>query len=167
MLGLAYSTAGRGTDAVPLLEMAVKPDIMRHHPQGSGYPFVWLANSYLHMSRFVEANDAVLQALDTAQRQEERGHEAWARFTQAQIERAAGSPLDTVTSRYDCALKLAEDCKMRPLAAICRFHLATVQLEFAQPSEARAILDEARNEFKIMGMTSWLGQADQQLGVQK
>jgi tetratricopeptide (TPR) repeat protein len=166
ILGFAFSAAGRKTDAVPLLEMAVRPENLRYHPQGSGYPLVWLADGYLHASRFEEAGVAVVKALDTAQRQEERGHEAWARFTQARIEQASGAPLHTVASRFRSALELAESCEMRPLAALCRFHLGTAQLEFAQPIAARTLLEEARNEFRIMGMASWLGQADQLLGVQ-
>jgi tetratricopeptide (TPR) repeat protein len=164
ILGLAFSAAGRQTDAVPLLEMAARPDNLRHHPQGSGYPLVWLADGYLHASRFAEAGDAVLQALDIARRQEERGHEAWAQYTQAQIERAVGSPLDTVVSRYGSALELAERCEMRPLAALCRYRLGALRLEFAQPEEASALLNEARNAFRIMGMASWLDQADRLLG---
>ena len=113
----------------------------------------------------VVCGDAVLRALDTARRQEERGHEAWARFTQAQIERAAGSPFDTVASRYGSALELAELCDMRPLAALCRFRLGAAQLECAQPREARALLDEARHEFRIMGMAGWLDQADRLSGA--
>jgi tetratricopeptide (TPR) repeat protein len=166
ILGFAFSAAGRKTDAVPLLEMAVRPENLRYHPQGSGYPLVWLADGYLHASRFEEAGVAVVKALDTAQRQEERGHEAWARFTQAQIEQAVGSPLDTVASRYSSALEIAERCEMRPLAALCRFRLGAAQLAFAPPREARALLEEARNAFRIMGMASWLEQADQLLGDQ-
>jgi Tfp pilus assembly protein PilF len=147
--------------------MAVRPENLRHHPQGSGYPLVWLAGGYLHASRQSEAGDAVLQALDTARRQEERGHEAWARFTQAQIELAVGSSLDTVASRYGSALELAERCEMRPLAALCRFRLGAAYLEFGQPREARALLDEASKAFRAMGMASWLVQADQLLGSQK
>jgi tetratricopeptide (TPR) repeat protein len=167
MLGLAFSAAGRATDAVPLLEIAVRPENLRHHPQGSGYPLVWLADGYLRASRFAEAGTAVLQALDIAQRQEERGHEAWARFTQAGIEQALGLPLDAVASRYGSALALAERCRMRPLAALCRVRLGAAQLEFGQPREARALLDGARNEFRVMGMASWLDQADRLSGVPK
>src|SRR6185436_19672299 len=139
--------------------LAAHPDNLRHHPQGSGYPLVWLADGYLQASRLAEAGDTVLQALDTAQRQEERGHEAWARFTQAGIEWAAGSLLDTVAARYGSALDLAERCEMRSLAAFCRFRLGAAQLE-SQPSEARALLEAARQAFRSMGMASWLAQAD-------
>jgi predicted ATPase/class 3 adenylate cyclase len=160
ILGLAFSAAGRQTDAIPLLEVAVRPENLRHHVQGSGYPLVWLAEGYLHASRLVEAGDAVLQALDIAQRQEERGHEAWARYTQAEIEQAAGSPLDTIASRYGTALALAQHCGMRPLAALCRFRLGAAQLEVGQAKQGRALLEEARNAFRTMGMASWLDRAE-------
>jgi class 3 adenylate cyclase/tetratricopeptide (TPR) repeat protein len=167
LLGLAFSTSSRGTDAVALLEMAVKPENMRYHPQGSGYPLVWLADGYLHASRFAEASDAVMQALDIAKRQEERGHEAWALFTQAQIEQAAGVSLNTVVSRYGSALDLAEICNMRPLAARCQLRLGAAQLDLAHRKEALALLNEARDVFRLMGMTSWLDQANRLLAVQK
>jgi class 3 adenylate cyclase/tetratricopeptide (TPR) repeat protein len=165
ILGLALSAAGRQTDAIPLLEMAVRPENLRHHVQGSGYPLVWLAEGYLRASRFAEAGHAVLQALDIVQRQEERGHEAWARFTQAGIEQAVGSPFDTVASRYSLALELAERCGMRPLAALCRFRLGAAQLEVGQADEGRLLLENARDAFSTMGMASWLGRAERLLEV--
>lgn len=160
MLGLAFSTCGRQTEAVPLLEMAVKPENMRYHPQGSGYPLVWLADGYLHAACFAEASDAVLQALDIARRQEERGHEAWGLFTQAQIEQAVGAPRDTVLSRYRSALALAELCQMRPLVARCHLLLGAAHLDFADSTEALALLGKAREAFCGMGMTGYVKQLD-------
>lgn len=167
ILGLAFSIAGRETDAISLLEMAVRPENLRHHVQGSGYPLVWLAEGYLQASRLAEAREAALQALDIARRQEERGHEAWTRYTQGEIERAAGSPLDAIASGYGSALELAQRCGMRPLAALCRFRLGAAQLEAGQAKQARALLDEARDAFRVMGMASWLERTDRFLGIQK
>ena len=160
LLGLALSTAGRQTDAIPLLETAIRPDNVRHHVQGSGYPLVWLAEGYLQASRLTEAVDVVSQALDIARRQEERAHEAWARYVQAQIDSATGAPLDAVVSRYNAALELAESCGMRPLAALCRYRLGTAQLENGEATQGRALLDVARNAFRDMGMAGWLDRAD-------
>jgi tetratricopeptide (TPR) repeat protein len=120
VLGLALVAAGRDQDAIPLLESAVQPEILRYHPEGAAYPFVWLAEAYCGVGRFPEAREAVARALDVARRYGELGHEAWARFAQAEIERAAGQPTETQTSKYQIALDLAERCKMRPLAALCR-----------------------------------------------
>jgi class 3 adenylate cyclase/tetratricopeptide (TPR) repeat protein len=166
VLGFALSTADRVMDAVPLLEMAVQPENMRYHPQGSGYPLVWLADGYLHASRLPAARDAVMQALEVAQRQEERGHEAWALYIQAQIEQVAGSASDAVVSCYGSALELAEHCGMRPLAALCRLRLGAQQLELEQPVEAKGLLEVARNSFGVMGMVKWLERTDQLLSVQ-
>jgi tetratricopeptide (TPR) repeat protein len=166
VLGLAYSAAGRDSDAIPMLELAVKPEILGHHPQGSGYPLVWLADGYLHASRYTEAREAVSQAIDIALRQKERGHEAWARYTQAGIERAADSSLDTISAAYGGALEIAERCGMRPLGALCRFRLGATKLAFGQTQNGRALLDEARAAFHTMGMVRWSKQADSLLKAQ-
>jgi tetratricopeptide (TPR) repeat protein len=166
VLGLAYSAAGRESDAIPLLELAVKPENLRYHPQGSGYPLVWLADGYLHASRFADARETVSRALDIAQSQEERGHEAWARYTQADIERAAGSSLDTVAGHYGLALAIAENCGMRPLAGLCHLRLGAMQLAAGQAQDGRALLEAARSAFRGMGMTSWLREADRHLEAQ-
>jgi tetratricopeptide (TPR) repeat protein len=120
LLGLAYSAAGRCSDAIPLLEEAVSADSLHHHPEGSGYPFVWLAQGYARAGRCAEARDAVARALATARTQGERGHEAWARFTEAQIETVAGAPIATVAGRYRRAHALAGRCGMAPLVQLCR-----------------------------------------------
>ncbi len=160
ILGLAFSAAGRHSDAIPLLELAVKPEILRHHPEGSGYPFVWLADAYLRAARLSEAGEAAARAVDTARQQGERGHEAWARFTQAEIERANRSPMASVTSAYEIALDLAERSAMRPLAALCHFGLASAGVEIEGTNEGSQSFNEARDAFRVMGMKYWSDQAD-------
>jgi len=120
VLGLALANAGSTLDAIPLLESAVQPETLRYHPEGAAYPFVWLAEAYCSAERFSEAHEAATRALDTARRYGELGHEAWAQYTLAEIERAVGEPSETATSAHHLALHLAERCKMRPLAALCR-----------------------------------------------
>jgi class 3 adenylate cyclase/tetratricopeptide (TPR) repeat protein len=160
ILGLAYSTAGRHSDAIPLLELAVKPEILRHHPEGSGYPFVWLADAYLRATRIPEARKAASRAVEVARKQDERGHEAWARFTQAEIERASRSPMVSVISAYDTALDLAERSAMRPLSALCHFGLASVAVEFEDEKDRRESFEAARGSFRAMGMKHWLDQTN-------
>jgi len=167
ILGLAFSAAGRHSDAIPLLELAVKPEILRHHPEGSGYPFVWLANAYLRATRLSEAREAAARAVDTARKQNERGHEAWARFTQAEIERANRSPIASVTSAYEIARDLAERSAMRPLAALCRLGLASAGVEIEGTSEGNQSFNEARDAFRVMGMKYWSDQADRLFEIER
>lgn len=164
VLGLALVAAGRDSDAIPLLESAVQPGTLRYHPEGSGYPFVWLAEAYCGAGRHPEAREAATRALDIAGRYGELGHEAWARFAQAEIENAAGLPLVTATSMYRAALGLAERCNMRPLAALCRFRLGTRHLEAEESGEARASLRESQEAFREMKMDLWLDRANRLLG---
>ncbi len=160
ILGLAFSGAGRHSDAIPLLELAVKPEILQHHPEGSGYPFVWLADAYLRAARLSEAREAAARAVDIARQQGERGHEAWARFTQAEIERADRSPIASVASAYEIARELAERGAMRPLAALCRLGLASAGVEIEGTNEGSQSFNEARDAFRVMGMKYWSDQAD-------
>jgi class 3 adenylate cyclase/tetratricopeptide (TPR) repeat protein len=160
ILGLAFSTVDRHSEAIGLLELAVEPENLRHHPQGSAYPLVWLAGAYLRAARLTEAREAAGRAVDIARIQGERGHEAWARFTRAEIERADRSPLADVTSSYGIALELAKGSAMRPLAALCHLGIASYGLEFDGEEGAHQSFNEARDSFRAMGMTHWLGQAD-------
>jgi len=163
ILGLALSATGKGSDAIQLLERAVEPETLRHHPQGSAYPFVWLADAYLNAARISEAREAASRAVETARQQEERGHEAWARFTQAEIESASQSPIATVTSVYRVALDLAERGAMRPLAALCHLGLASASSEFEGALEKSKSFNLARESFRTMGMKHWLARVDRLL----
>ncbi|HKJ51571.1 MAG TPA: adenylate/guanylate cyclase domain-containing protein [Gammaproteobacteria bacterium] len=160
MLGLAYCMAKRQAEAVQLLEMAARPENMRHHVQGSGFPLVWLADGYLQASRFTDARVTILQALDVARRQGEQGHQAWALLVEAEIQVAEGSPADVVASTFDAALELAERCGMRPLAARCRFSRGVARLGIAAAGGGRESIEEARKAFGELGMSSWLERAD-------
>jgi len=157
ILGLALSAAGRHEDAIVLLEDAVKPEFLDHHPQGSGYPFVWLARTHLDMGQLQDARNAVVRAVNLARQLREGGHEAWARFTQAEIERASGSSLSKVTSAYERALQMADARAMRPLAARCRLGLALSVT--GESAEGDSLLKQARNAFSDMGMIYWVDQA--------
>ncbi|MDX2315485.1 MAG: adenylate/guanylate cyclase domain-containing protein [Gammaproteobacteria bacterium] len=157
VLGLAFSAVGRHSDAIPLLERAVQPELLSHHPQGSGYPYVWLADAYLRAARLADAREAVARAVEIAEKQSERGHEAWARFTQAEFEKANGSPMGAVNSAYEVAHDLAVRAAMRPLAALCKLGFA---LTADDAKEATNALSEARSSFLDMGMRHWLDQAE-------
>jgi tetratricopeptide (TPR) repeat protein len=164
ILGLAFSAAGRHGDAIRLLQLAVKPEILHHHPEGSGYPFVWLAEAYLRAARLSEAREAAARALAIARKQEEHAHEAWARFTQAEIERASRSPVSKVTSAYEVALDGAERGAMRPLAALCQLGLALTDVEIGGAKTVSQSLIDARESFRTMGMQFWLDQANRLSG---
>jgi class 3 adenylate cyclase/tetratricopeptide (TPR) repeat protein len=163
VLGLALVAAGRNGDAIPLLESAVQPETLGHHPEGCAYPFVWLAEAYRDAGRISAAREAATRALHIARGFGELGHQAWALFTQAEIEKAAGSPLATVTSTYQAALDLAERRKMRPLAARCRFGLGAQQLEAGKSGEGLELLRAAQDAFRQMSMTPWLDRANRLL----
>jgi hypothetical protein len=138
----------------------VDADTLHYHPEGSGYPFVWLADGYLRAARLSEAHEAVARALAIARKQDERGHEAWALFTQAEIERANRSSIESVISAYDIALDIAELCSMHPLIARCHFGLALVDIEMEGAKEGSQSLNKARDSFSAMGMKHWLDQMD-------
>jgi class 3 adenylate cyclase/tetratricopeptide (TPR) repeat protein len=160
LLGLAYSNAGRHADAISSLELAIEPETLRHHPEGSGYPLVWLADAYLRDNRLTEARELAARAVETARKQGERGHEAWARFTQAEIERANRSPIASVISTYNIVLDLAELGAMRPLAALCDLGLALTEVEIGGAKAGSQSFSKARDSLRAMGMKHLLDQPD-------
>ena len=158
VLGLAYCAVGRISEAISLLEQAISPDYLGHHPQGSGYPLVWLAEAYLCDNRCSDAASVAARALETAQQQGERGHEAWARFVMAEIERSEGKSVQSLVPAYRYALDLALNCAMRPLAARCHFGLARAAAAAPGGKLDEQELDIARSLFESMGMRYWLDQ---------
>ena len=159
IFGLACSAAGRQSEAIALLERAAHPDNLNHHPECSGYPLVWLAEAYSHDARWPDAAAAAARALETARSQGERGHEAWARFAQAEIERAKGVPAARVAPAYGLALEIAETCAMRPLAARCQLGLALAATADPDSQPNHAARQAAQELFQSMGMQHWLGKA--------
>ena len=127
ILGWALMEVGHANAALQLFEQAVLPSNLEHHPDGAGYPRVWFALAYRAAGRLDDGLAQARQALNGAERQGEKGHEAWALFAAGEIEAEIGGLAKQAESSYRKALAIAEERGMRPLAARCRSRLADFQ----------------------------------------
>ena len=160
-LGYAYYLSGRVTEALPLLESAVKSDEGLGLVTGQPLFITWLSEGYLRGHRREEAVALAGQALDLSRACQERGNEAYALRLLGDIA-AHGGPLDVeqAEGHYRHALALAEELGMCPLQAHCHRGLGTLYATLGHPEQSRAELSIAIELYQAMGMTFWLPQAE-------
>ncbi len=127
-LGAAYVLAGRVDDAVPLLEQAVRQAVSMNLLANHALRLAWLGEALLCADRLERAGEQAAQALALAERQGERGSQAYAwRLTGEIATRRDPADAQAGIDAYRSALGLASELGMRPLAARCRLGLAAVQ----------------------------------------
>jgi tetratricopeptide (TPR) repeat protein len=111
-LGWTYALDGRHDEGLALLQEAiVRADAMQlaaNHAQR----LVWYGDAQRLAGREQAARRTAAQALETARRTGERGHEAYAR----RLLGALASERDEGVEHYRAALALAERLGMQPLA---------------------------------------------------
>ncbi len=154
--GLALSNTGNHDDAIPLLELAVEPETLRHHPEGCGYPYAWLAEGYLRAGMLGEAKQAANRGLIIAEKQGEFAHNAWTQFILAEIENANQVGLAKAIAKLENARRIAEKYFMHPLIARCNYELSLLKRRSLEITQSTALLESAQAEFRRMGMRHWL-----------
>ena len=152
-LGYAYTNAGRPTEGLALLEQAIAhADRMRLSASYS----MWLtyrAHACLRLGRAAEAQRVAEVALDRAQRQGERGHEAWALFLLASVAAVTGSSTaEDIETAFRLAVDSARALGMRPLLAHCHSGLADAYDHLGRPEKASAERELAQNIRQEIGM---------------
>jgi tetratricopeptide (TPR) repeat protein len=159
-LGAAYISLGRLDDALPLLEQAVERAVamklMANHP----LRLVRLAEAHLVLGRPESASLLAVKAIDLAQEQRERGHEAYALKLLGDVwaMRDDADP-DRAVEHYRKALALAVQLGMRPLQGHC--HLGLCRLFSGRgDGDAGAALAAARDLFRELQMTFWFRQLE-------
>jgi tetratricopeptide (TPR) repeat protein len=126
-LGLAYACSGRVAEGLALareaLGSAERMGLMVDQPM----LLVYLGEASLLAGDADEALRHGERALALAQAHEAPGNEAWARFLIARA-RLASAPAatDEPAAELEAALRLAEACGARPLAAFCRTALGEI-----------------------------------------
>ena len=160
-LGAAYTLAGRGTEALPLLEQAVQQAISIGIQGGQSLRIASLSEATLLAGRLGEALSLAQQAIELARTYRERGNEAWSLRLLGDIA-AHRDPLESeLAEAYDLqALALAEELGMRPLQAHCHRSLGTLYAKAGQWAQARAALSTAIALYRDMEMTFWLPQVE-------
>jgi class 3 adenylate cyclase/tetratricopeptide (TPR) repeat protein len=163
MLGHVLVLAGRGTEAVELLEEGLR------RTDGSGMTWlrcphlVDLAEAYLIVGRVHDAAACATKAVESARERGERGFEAWGLRLQAEIVLAVGPPdVATAEARYRDAKGLASTLEMHPLLAHCHLGLARLFNRTGEHEEARRHFTVATTMMREMGMRYWLEKAERE-----
>jgi tetratricopeptide (TPR) repeat protein len=163
-LGVAHSLAGRWLVGVPLLEEGLKIANSSGIGSLSALWTLWLGEAYLAAGRIADARRTILDAVDLAGAQRERGNRAFSLRALAIVE-ASSDPPDThaAESRYREALAPAEALGMRPLQAHCHLGLGKLYRRVGRLEEAHIELSTAVAMLREMGMTFWLPEAESEL----
>ena len=160
-LGAAYALAGRLADALPLLEESVTRAVGVKLKANHALRLARLAEAHLRAGKPESAFPLAAQALDLAQEQRERGHEAHVLRLLASIDLEREVPvLDRAEEGYRKAIAIAEQLGMRPLQAHCHFDLARLHQRRRDVDAAASELAAARDLYREMDMTFWLRQTD-------
>ena len=126
-LGIAYARSGRQAEGLELCRQALAGAERIRLIVDQPTFLVRLGQCALLAGRIEDAMQHGKQALELALAHEAKGDEAWARFL---IGRAlsVATPFDTdeAVKQLDAALRLADACQARPLAAFCRGVLGLV-----------------------------------------
>jgi class 3 adenylate cyclase/tetratricopeptide (TPR) repeat protein len=160
-LGAAYSLAGRGTDAVPLLTQALEQTMTMETAGFQTLCRLFLGEAQALAGHLEEAHALAEHTQALARERQERGHQAYALRLLGDIAARREPPeTEQAEAHYQQALALAEDLGMRPLQAHCHLGLGTLYVHTGRPEPARAELATAVALYRAMDMTFWLPQAE-------
>jgi len=164
-LGYALALSGRLAQGREFLEEVVRSaTTMSSMGVGRAMQLAWLGEALLLEGRVDDAERRAHEALSLAQRQQERGHEAWSLRLLGDIaSRRDPCDAETAENYYLEALTLADELGMRPLAAHCHFHLGKLLRKVPRPEQARQHLTAAATMYREMGMRVWLDQVGAEL----
>jgi tetratricopeptide (TPR) repeat protein len=125
----------------------------------------YLGEAHLLAGRRGDAAAVAQRALDLAQRQKERGNEAWVLRLLGGIALHADPPdLDPAEGHYTQALARADELGMRPLAAHCHLGLGKLFQHTGDRAKAAEHLTIAATMYREMDMGFWLEKAEAELG---
>ncbi len=163
LLGYAYASTGRLTQALPLLEDAVRWAVSRDL-RVAALPMVYLGESYLQAGRSADATAMVDRALELAAERRERGYEGWALRLQGEIAtRAEPVDSDRAEACFRSALTLAAELEMSPLRAQCHLARGRYYQRIGRQIEARTELSKATALFRAMALSPRLPDAESEI----
>jgi tetratricopeptide (TPR) repeat protein len=155
--GYALALAGRGTEAVPLLEYAVEQSVATHLLFYYSLRVAWLGEALLLIGRMPEAADHAVRALGLSRERQEQGHEAWAVRLRGALAAPSDSPDVATAEIHDHhALTRAQTPGMRQLQTHCHRGLGALYGYLGRPAQARSALSAAIELDRTMSMTYWL-----------
>jgi class 3 adenylate cyclase/tetratricopeptide (TPR) repeat protein len=160
-LAVAYTLAGRVTDAVPLLARAIGQSTVVKDDRSESLRCRSLAEAHMLLGRLEEAHAFAERGLALAHALQERGSQTYALRLLGEIAVQREPPeADQAEAHYRQALALAEELGMRPLLAHCHLGLGTVYTQMTRPAQARVELSTAIALYHAMAMTFWLPGAE-------
>lgn len=148
VLGHAYALSGRRSEALPLLEQAMKAD------ENNVALAAWtthLGEAYTLAGRLDDAANVARQALALARERRELGFQAYALRLIAEIA-ARRDAVAEAAEHFRQAMALASEQGMRPLVARCHFGLATLYSRAGRQQQADGHLQAANALFHQMNM---------------
>jgi tetratricopeptide (TPR) repeat protein len=155
-LGYAYALSGRLPEGVALLEEALAD------PAATGtsnHPLIlaYLGEAHLRAGRRDDALAVAQRGLELAQRQKERGNEAWVLRLLGEIAAHADpANVESAETHYSQALARADELGMRPLAAHCHLGLGKLYRRTSDRVKAQKHLTTAATMYREMDMRFWL-----------
>jgi tetratricopeptide (TPR) repeat protein len=161
VLGSAYALAGRSENAVALLEQSVNQHSGSRGPVSQSLWRTMLGEVYLLLERHEDAADQATNALRLAVHHHQRGWEAQALRLLGEVAAQAESPeVEQAENCYRQALSLADELRMRPLAAHCHLGLGTLYQRIGSTEPAQTELATAAALYRSMEMAYWLEKAE-------
>jgi class 3 adenylate cyclase/tetratricopeptide (TPR) repeat protein len=157
-LGAAYMLAGRLADAVPLLEQSTEQAEAKGWKADAAMLAVRLGEACVLAGRIQDASMFAGRALDLAVKHHNRGHQGWVLRLLGEI--ASGADAEKAEGHYGQALALADELRMRPLAAHCHLGLARVYRRSGKKDQAREKRTTATAMYGEMHMAYWLEEAE-------
>jgi len=161
-LGYAYALSGRLSEALPLLEEAVRSEVsISAMGLGLAVRMSRLAEAYLRAGRADEALRRARSAVELSKKHQERANEALALRVLAEIT-ALGNSIDAPSAgkHYADSLALAEELGMRPLVAHCHLGLGKLYRRIGKRQQAEEHLRLALTMYREMDMRFWPEQAE-------
>jgi tetratricopeptide (TPR) repeat protein len=160
-LGAAWTGMGRFDKALPLLEQAVERAAAIKLMANQPLRLVRLAEGHVRAGRPESAFPVAVQALEMAEEQRERGHEAYAHWLLGESWAKRDAPdLDRAEQHYRKGLAAAGQLGMRPLEGHCHWGLGCLAGRRGDAEGARGALDAARDLFREMELNFWLRQLE-------
>jgi tetratricopeptide (TPR) repeat protein len=151
-LGCARTMAGRPADGIPLIQEAVEQAALVFRV-GRVVVSTRLAEALRAAGRLREALRAATEAVALARQHQERGNEASALLTLANVYAALdGSSPDTVEQRYAEARDLAGALSMRPVVAGCHRGMGRFLRRMGRSELGNEHLGTAARLFAEMGL---------------
>ena len=163
-LGSAYVLGGHPEKAVSVLEPLVEQDASRPVLAGRSLRIGYLSDACRELGRLEDAVDLAARGLSLAREDKERGSEAHALRTVADVlARKASAEFGQAEVHYRDALSLAQDLGMRPLVAHCHVGLARMYRRAGKQIAAREHLTRATILYRDLDMRLWLDMVDTEI----